>query len=106
MSVQSLAQQAGLRIPIKSLFYAQEHEGNVINQEFLAYVRPHRIIARTDLRALCKICRKNGDCLCYLFQIRQEMMDSYWGSMDDYLYLKDWLTLTNPHIRMDGEISM
>ena len=36
-TVQTLAQQAGLRIPINALFFAKETEGNVINQEFFSH---------------------------------------------------------------------
>ena len=99
MEVQSLAQQAGLRIPVNHLFFAAEHQGNVINQEFIHHVWIHRRLSTRDLRALCKVCKKNGDCLCYLFQIRHMMIDCYWNTEADYQYLSDWLTLTNRHAR-------
>ena len=97
MSVQSLAQQAGLKIPIMSLFFAAEHEGNAINQHFLDYVVIHRKLCIRDLRSMCTVCKMDGDCLCYLFQIRQFMIDCYWGTEDDYTKLEDWLSLTNQH---------
>lgn len=98
MSVQSLAQQAGLKIPVKNLFFAREHEGNVINQEFMRYVKLRRSIRRQeDLVTMCKVCKQDGDCLCYLFQIRHMMIDCYWCTEDDYKVLGDWLTLSNQH---------
>ena len=97
MTPQSLAQQAGLKIPIKHLFFAEEHQGYVINQEFITYVKPHRMLRNVDLRIMCRICNQNGDCLCYLFQIRHTMIDCYWNTRDDYQRLEDWLTLTNRH---------
>ena len=97
MIPQSLAQQAGLKIPLKHLFFAAEHQGKVINEEFLAYVRPHRMLQRINLRAMCRVCKQDGDCLCYLFQIRHMMIDCYWNTEADYQKLEDWLTLTNRH---------
>ena len=95
-TVQSLAQQAGLRIPIKSLFFATEPEGNVINQEFFQYLRIHPKYGSTDMKNLCD-CNIDGDCLCYLFKIRHMMMDCYWATPTDYVFLADWLTLSNAH---------
>ena len=97
MSIQSLAEQAGLKIPTKSLFFAQEHEGNVINQVFLNHVKIHPRVASSDLRSMCKVCNKNGDCLCYLFQIRHTMIDCFWNTEEDYQYLEDWLVIGNRH---------
>ena len=97
MEVQSLTQQAGLKIPISHLFFAAEHQGNVINQEFIQHVEIHRKLATKDLRSLCQVCTKNGDCLCYLFQIRHMMIECYWNTELDYQYLDDWLILTNRH---------
>lgn len=97
MSVQSLAQQAGLKIPLNSLFFAEEHEGNVINQEFIKYVLIHRNFPGRGLRKMCTVCNKDGNCLCYLFMIRHFMLDCYWGKEEDYAKLEDWLTLTNAH---------
>ena len=79
------------------LFLAEEHEGNAINQEFLKYVRIHPKLPDKHLRSMCKVCKKDGDCLCYLFMIRQFMIDCYWGNEEDYTELGDWLTLTNIH---------
>jgi len=87
----SLAQLAGRKIPINSLFFAAEHQGNVINQEFISQIHLCRGMRRSTLRALCRVCKQDGDCLCYLFMIRQRMISCYWRSEDDYLYLKDWL---------------
>ena len=97
MSVPSLARQAGLKIPINSLFFAAEHEGNVINQEFLDYVRRPPRFGTVDFRTMCTVCNMDGDCLCYLFQIRHVMLDCYWGEEDDYRQLSDWLTLADLH---------
>ena len=98
MSVPSLKHLAGLRIPINSLYFAAEHEGNVINQEFLAYVRMPPRYGNANLRAMCKICEMDGDCLCYLFLIRHIMMDCYWGTEKDFQVLGDWLSLANHHV--------
>ena len=97
MEVQSLAQQAGLKIPIKHLFFAAEHHGNAINQEFIQFVIVPRKFYPKNLRAVCGVCKKDGDCLCYLFQIRHFMIECYWGTELDYQVLGDWLTLTNRH---------
>ena len=98
MSVQSLTEQAGLRIPLNALFFAKETEGFVINNEFLQYVRIHPKLQNKELRNACA-CKKNGDCLCYLFQIRHMMIDQYWNTKEDYQELGDWLTLENQHRR-------
>ena len=99
MEVQSLTQQAGLKIPINHLFFAEEHQGNVINQEFLHHVKIPRKLGIRDLRSLCEVCKKNEDCLCYLFQIRYMMIECYWNTELDYQFLGDWLTLTNRHAK-------
>ena len=93
MTVPPLVHLAGVKIPIKSLFFAAEHEGNVINQEFLPYVNIHPRLGNVDLRTMCDVCRVDGDCLCYLFQIRHFMLEFYWGSIEDYRHLGDWLSL-------------
>ena len=97
MTVQSLAQQAGLKIPVKYLFFAAEHEGNAINQVLLEHVYIHPKLLCKDLRNMCQVCRMDGDCLCYLFMIRHFMIECYWGEEGDYAKLEDWLTLTNAH---------
>lgn len=99
MPVQSLIQQAGLKIPIAALFFAEEHHGTVINQNFIQYVWRPRSWERCNLREKCTVCKKNGDCLCYLFQIRHTMIDEFWGEENDHAELGDWLTLTNQHRR-------
>ena len=100
MSVQSLTIQAGLKIPLKALFFATEQEGFVINNEFLQHVRIHPKLQIRNLRNVCK-CNQNGDCLCYLFKIRYEMINQYWCEPTDYAELGDWLTITNPHRRLN-----
>ena len=95
MPVESLIRQAGLRIPINSLFFAAEHEGNVINQEFIRYVKKPFRLRAIDLRTMCTVCKMDGDCLCYLFQIRHVMLGCYWGTEDDYQQLSDWLNLAD-----------
>ena len=102
MSIQSLAEQAGLKIPTNALFFAQEHEGNVINQVFMEHVRRHPRIVQTDLESMCQVCNKNGDCLCYLFQIRHMMIECFWNTEDDYLHLQDWLVIGNRHAQQDN----
>ena len=96
MPVQSLVEQAGLKIPVAALFFAYEHEGTVINNNFIQHVRIHTKLQHCNLRQMCS-CNKNGDCLCYLFQIRHLMIDQYWNTQSDYIELGDWLTLTNRH---------
>ncbi len=91
MPVTSLLHLAGRRIPVNSLFFADEHHGDVINREFMAQVRLPRGFRRANLRAICKVCKMDGDCLCYLFQIRQFMIDCYWANEEDYQKLEDWL---------------
>ena len=102
MSVESLARQAGLKIPLMTLFFAREHEGNVINQVFIDHVRQHPKICHTDLRSMCTVCNKNGDCLCYLFQIRHMMIDAFWNNEEDYQRLEDWLNIGNQHARQEN----
>ena len=97
MPIQSLIQQAGLRIPTAALFFAEEHHGTVINQNFIQYVKRPRGWEKTNLREVCGVCRKNGDCLCYLFQIRNTMFEVAWGEESDYIDLEDWLNLRNQH---------
>ena len=97
MSVQRLEEQAGLRIPLNALFFATEPQGKVINEVFLDSVRIHPKLGHQDLRAMCTVCKKDGDCLCYLFLIRHMMIDSYWGSEMDHQHLCDWVTLPNHH---------
>lgn len=98
MSVQSLIQQAGLKVPIAALFFANEHEGNIINVNFIHYVRRFRSWERRNLREQCK-CGQDGDCLCYLFQIRHMMIEEFWCEETDFMELGDWLSLNNQHRR-------
>ena len=91
MPVQKLTQLAGRRIPIKDLFFATEYQGNVVNQEFMDQVRRHRDLQRQNFRTMCNVCKQDGDCLCYLFMIRQMMIDCYWGRVEDFQILGDWL---------------
>ena len=95
MSIPSLAKLSGRKIPMEVLFFAAEHEGNVINQEFIDSVHVHRDFQQRDLRSMCQVCNQNGDCLCYLFQIRHMMIECYWGTEADYRSLGDWLAPFN-----------
>ena len=100
MPIPSLAQIAGKKIPINALFFATEQEGNVINQVFLNQVRIHPWFGlnppvHASWRNVCKVCKQDGDCLCYLFQIRHMMMDRCWNTEEDYRYLEDWLNPIN-----------
>ena len=95
MPVPNLAQLAGRKVPIRDLFFAAEHQGNVVNQEFIGQIWIHRDLRRVNLRTMCRVCNQDGDCLCYLFMIRHYMIECYWGEAEDYQKLEDWLVLPN-----------
>ena len=101
MPVQSLLRQAACKIPFEWLSFVYPSEKRVINREMSRFVRRTRLTrGLQSLGSLCNCKSKlteelaqkweDGECLCYYSLIRNDQMEQFWATENDYEYLGDW----------------
>ena len=107
MPVKKLLHLAACKIPYEYLNFADPTEKQVINREMSQYIRPTRFSRSTNrlnrnrpLGSLCN-CKlhlteekaakwEDGECLCYYGLIRNDQMEQFWATENDYEFLGDW----------------
>jgi len=95
MSVLPLAQLALAKIPASLLPNMTAQEKTVIHYEICDNVRFPHGYANISLQDICD-CVNFGRCLCYLYLIRDVLIDQYWGEPTDFVILSDWYPVNPP----------
>ena len=101
MAMASLAHLAAMQVPYDKLETATVGQRKVINFVMADLVRRSRFHRRSRLSQLCLCqavdtrscqcrCHQTRVCLCYFTVFRDEMIDEYWGTPDEYQKLHDW----------------
>ena len=96
MSIPTLAHLALAQIPTHQIPHMSLKEKTSIHYEIYPLVKfPNFFKTRSgrskqhSLSGLCS-CPNFGRCLCYLFLIRDYMVDVYWGDLASYSTLSGW----------------
>ena len=87
----SLMLQSAARIPFEDLEYIPPFKKRVIHRELAPFVvgigtRQNRSRPK---ESYCQ-CGIQAECLCYFGAIRNEAIEQWWASEDDYQLLEDW----------------
>lgn len=97
MSILPLAQLALAKVPARLLPHMTVQEKTVIHYEICDNVRfPHGYI-NTSLQDICD-CVNIGRCLCYLYFIRDILIDQFWWEPTDFVIMSDWYSVKAPII--------
>ena len=89
MSILPLAQLALAKVPTCLLPHMTAREKTVVHYEICDNVHFPRGYTNISLQEICN-CMNCGRCLCYLYFIRDILIDQYWGELSDYVTMSDW----------------
>ena len=92
MPISTLSQLALSKIPYAQIQQMSLQHKTVIHYELFPVIQFPRGMQQTPLYQLCD-CINFGRCLCYLSHYRQEMLTSWWGDPDDFIFLSGWMPL-------------
>ena len=81
MSISTLAQMALAKVPVRLLPHMTVQEKTVIHYEIYDIVQFPRGYSNISLQEICS-CVNFGQCLCYLYYIRNILIDQYCDACD------------------------
>ena len=91
MPIPTLVEMALSRIPYAQVPTMTLQQKTVVHYELFPRAFLSRSVRGRPLYRIC-YCVHFGRCLCYLEQIRTEMVEQYWGDPTKYVVLSGWFS--------------